>query len=383
MHDPNTTLEEDSLKDYIHNMSESTLTEESIMVEQAIVQAKSSSSFGVEIRPNVTDSSAGVGLRIYLPDRWSNKKLREQLELVAESEQLRVEALEWQELLAIYRDFCTYRMLQKQIILYENELNILKPYLAQADHSVEQHQLKITDRTNIYSTYLDIINNQGKIKIEIIDIERRLYLTLGSKANLKAFSETAIITLPTKLEIKTLLQQAQENRADYQRLEVDSRRLDAAEAIAHSEDGFHLKYIQPTYEANYNEGESSYGISAAIVLPWGNKNQDVAVYKQQKLKTLSTMALQRKIMQQQLQVLVNTAHALDKQIEETNQLIRPLLKQLESDLKQITGGTLNQVCCWMNIRGQILDTRVQNTQAECERERIAVELAKELGTFNQ
>jgi hypothetical protein len=37
----------------------------------------------------------------------------------------------------------------------------------------------------------------------------------------------------------------------------------------------------------------------------------------------------------------------------------------------------------MNIRGQILDTRVQNTQAECERERIAVELAKELGTFNQ
>jgi hypothetical protein len=381
--DINTILTTNDLNTSIRNLSESALVEESTMVKQAIVQAKSSSSFGMQVRPNVTDDSAGVGLRIYLPDRWSNKKLREQLKLVAESEQLRVEGLEWQELLTVYRYFCTYRMLQKQIALYVDELNIFKPYLTQADHSVEQHQLKIADRTDIYSTYLDIVNNKNKAELELIDIERRLYLTLGSKANLNAFSEIATITLPAKLEINALLQQAQENRTDYQLLEVNSKSLDAAGAIAHSEDGFHLKYIQPEYQVDYNEGESSYGISAAFVLPWGNRNKDVAVYKQQKIQTLSTIALQRRIMQEQLQVLVNTSYALDEQIEKGKQLTTPLLKQLESDLKQMTGGTLNQACCWMGIRERILDTKLQTTQAECEREKIAVELAKELGTFAQ
>lgn len=381
MLDFNTILKKYSLGDSIRNMSDSTLLEESITLEQATVQAKNRSNFGMELRPSVTDSDVGVGLRIYLPNRWSNKKLHEQLELVAESEQLRVAALEWQELLTVCRDFCNYRMFHKQIDLYDDELKALKPYLAKADRQVQQHQLSVIDRANLYSIYLNLLNNQNKAGIKLIGIEQQLHMALGSKAKLESFSKMATIILPTELEIKDLIIQAQKHRADYQRLEVNSRSLDAAETLARSEDGFHLKYIQPGYEVDYNDGESSWGVSAAFVLPWGNKNPDVAVYKQQKIQTLSSMALQRKVIEERLQVLIDTSYDLEKQIEKSNNVTAPLISQLENDLKQITGGPLNQVCCRMDIRKRILDAKLQNTQAECEREHIAVELAEELGTF--
>ncbi|MCK5676509.1 MAG: hypothetical protein KAH99_05795, partial [Verrucomicrobia bacterium] len=102
-----------NLHEAIRIRSESVLLDELTALEQAEAQAKSRSEYGLELRPRVTNSEVGLALRIYLPDRWSKDKLREQLALVAESEQLRVAALDWQEVMAVYRDFCAYRMLRR------------------------------------------------------------------------------------------------------------------------------------------------------------------------------------------------------------------------------------------------------------------------------
>jgi hypothetical protein len=359
------------------------LLKESVMVEQAAAQVQSRSEFGMELRPRVTDNAVGVGFRIYLPDRWSKDRLREKLSLVAQSEQLRVAALEWQELLTVYRDFCFFRMLNKQRDLYVAELEIIEPYLVQADRSVDKNHLAVTDRAKLYSFYLDLMNDHRKVEMERIGIQKRLHLVLGSHANLEIFSETAIIVLSPQFEISELVRQAQSNRADFQRLEVDSRSLAVAEALARSEDGFRLKYIQPEYGMNYDNGNRSWGISASFILPWGTRNPDIAVYQQKQAFATSAMALQRRIMEERLQVLVSTASAFREQIEKNNRLIRPLLEQLESDLKQMGSGLFDQLRDRMEIRERILNTALQSAETECERELLAVDLAKELGTLGE
>ena len=107
------------VEDTLSKRSERAVIDESMAAEQARARAQSRSEYGLELRPRVTDSDAGVALRIYLPSRWNKSKLREQLTLVTESEQLRVAALEWQELMQVYRSFCDYRMFQSQRALYE------------------------------------------------------------------------------------------------------------------------------------------------------------------------------------------------------------------------------------------------------------------------
>ncbi|MCF7848362.1 MAG: hypothetical protein K9M45_05880 [Kiritimatiellales bacterium] len=375
---------EAELKASVRARSESALLEESTAAKQAAAQAKSRSEYGLELRPRVTDSDAGVGLRIYLPDRWSKKKLREQLVLVAQSEQLRVAALEWQELLAAYRDFCTYRMLRKQLTLHAAELEILEPYLAQADLSVQQHQLAVADRVKLYSLYLDLLNDREKNEMEFIGIQRRLHLALGSKADLETFSKTATIEIPGRLEIGELVRQALGNRADYRRLDVEVRALGAAEAVARSEDGFRFKYIQPEYSVDFDgDREQTWGVSAAFVLPWGTRNPEIGAYQQQRMLVVSSMEQQRRIMEERLQVLLNASVALKEQIERRSHLVLPLVEQLETDLEQMDNLPLEQLLDLMSTRERILDAALQTAKAECERERIAVDLAEELGTLGE
>ncbi|WP_372846802.1 hypothetical protein, partial [Pontiella sp.] len=216
-------LDKWSLKEPVRERSERALLPESTAVEQAAAQAKSRSEYGLELRPQVTDSDVGVALRIYLPDRWSKNLLREQLALVAESEQLRVAALEWKDLLAVYRDFCSYRMHRRQLALYAEELDFLEPYLGKADLGVQRHQLSVVDRAKFYSLYLDLLNDRDKVEMANIDVQRRLQLALGPAADLEAFSQTAALALPTRLELGELVKHALQNRADYQRLDVEAQ----------------------------------------------------------------------------------------------------------------------------------------------------------------
>ena len=374
---------EAQLKASVRAHSEGALLKELVAEEQAAARAKSRSEYGIELRPGASDSDAGVVLRVYLPDRWSKKKLRDQLTLVAKSEELRVAALEWRELLAVYRDFCTYRMLDKQWELYDAELKIIRPYLAKADQGVKQNQLAVIDRAKLYSFYLDLMNDQGKVEMEFIGIQQRLHLVLGSNVSLETFAETAVIALPTKLEIGEMVRQAQSNRADFQRLDVEFKSLAAAEAVARSEDGFRLKYIQPEYEMDYDSGESRWGFSASFILPWGTLNPDIAVYQKQQELALSSMILQRRLVEERLQVLVNTSNAFKGQIEQRNHLIKPLLKQLEADLAVIESGQLKEIRDRLTIRERILDASLQTAKNECARERIAVDLAEEIGTLGE
>lgn len=360
------------------------LLDELIALEQADAQANSRSEYGLEFRPRITDSTVGVALRIYLPDRWSQNKLRNQLILVAESEQLRVAALEWRELMAVYRDFCTYRMLQKKLSLLDREIQQLAPYLDEADQSVKLRQLEVSDRARLYSHYLGIVNDREQIKSDFLVIKQQLRFALGHAANLNRYASIAVVEIPARREVDPLLQQALNQRSDYRQFEVQARSLNAAESVARSEDGFRLKYIQPDYRVNYKEGGGNWGLSASFILPWGTRNPDIAVYQQEHLLSLASMNLQRTQIEERLRVLLKTVEDHYTQSDERSRMLKPLLHQLSMDLERLNHtGQLAQLRERLSIRERILDMALQSATMQRQEERIGVDLAEEMGSLVQ
>ncbi len=372
----------DELTASLQALSERALLDESTAAEQAAAAARSDAGAGLELRPGFSEDEGSLAVRFYLPSRWSKTKLREQLSLVAQSEALRVDALEWQDLLSVYRDFCTYRMLDRQRELLSDEIRVFSSHLEQVDLAVQRHQFSVTDRAKLYGQALDLLNSRDKVEAGLLDVQRSLHQSLGSAADLDAFAETARIAPPSRLEFDELIRQALASRADYRRLDVEARSLDSAIAMARSENGFRFKHIQSEYKADQTgDGEGSWNVSAAFTLPWGNRNPDLAVYRKQQALALSAMALQRRVIEQRLLSLLQASEAFDEQIARRNRLVQPLVDQLAADLKQMEDGPLEQLRDRMMIRGQILDTVLQTARMECGRDRIAVDLAEELGTL--
>jgi len=367
----------------VKDRSEGVLLEETTAVEQARAAAQSRSEYGLELRPRVTGDDVGAALRIYLPSRWNKSKLREQLALVAQEEQLRVAALEWQDLMAVYRGFCEYRMLNKQLKIYQKELDTLEPYLEKANIEVELNQLSVTDRAKLYSLYLDLVNSQEKVHADLLENRQELQLLVGAEANLEQMAEAALITMPPRAEFERLFQQALKNRSDFQLHRAQVRSTSAAEAVARSEDGFRLKYIQPDIQVDYNDGETSFGLSASFILPWGTRNPDIAVYQQQRALSLSVMELQRRLIADRLRVLLETAEVYYAQSAERSGRIKPLLLKLDADLKTMETGRLEELRDVMLVRERILDVSLQTTRAISNKERIAIDIAEEIGTLAQ
>lgn len=166
----------DELTTSLQALSERVLLDESTAAEQAATEARSDSGAGLELRPGYSEDNSSHAVRLYLPSRWTQTKLHEQLSLVAQSEELRVAALEWQDLLSVYRDFCTYRMLNKQLVLLTDEIDTLTPSLNQADLSVQQHQFSVTNRAKLYGEALDLLNAQQKVETELLG---GIYSALG------------------------------------------------------------------------------------------------------------------------------------------------------------------------------------------------------------
>lgn len=378
-----TLMQRGDLSTAVKRRSEGVLIDESIAVEQARASAQSRSEYGLELRPRITDTDVGAALRIYLPSRWNKSKLREQLTLVAQEEQLRVAALEWQDLMDVYRGFCEFRMLNAQLKIYQTELNALDPYLEKANLEVELNQLSVRDRAKLYSLYLDLVNSQEKVSADLLENRQKLHLLVGPEANLEDMAQTALISMPPQTEFESLFQQALKNRSDFQLHSAHARSTSAAEAVARSEDGFRLKYIQPDIQVDYNEGETTFGLSASFILPWGTRNPDIAVYQQQQVLSQSVMELQRRLIGDRLRVLLKTADAYYAQATERSERIKPLLTKLDTDLKTMDTGRLEELRDVLLVRERILDVSLQTTRSICNKERIAVDLAEEIGTLAQ
>lgn len=376
--DLDTLMQNSDLKTKVQSRSERVVLDETTAAEQARAQAQRRSDYGLELRPGITDSDVGVALRIYLPDRWNKSKLREQLMLVAATEQLRVAALEWQELMQVYRKFCEYRMFQQQLDVFEKELQFLEPHLKQANLDVESNQLAVTDRAKLYSLYLDLVNDQEKVQADQLDVIQELHLLLGADADLNQMALRARVEMPPKTELNALLKRALKNRSDYRQFDAQARSLAAAEAVAESEAGFRLKYIQPSYQVDYNNGKSTAGISASFILPWGTRNPDITVYQQQRALTYSTMELQRIVIEHRLRVLIKSAENYYEQAGQRAETIKPLLTRLYSDLQAMDTGRLEDLRDQLLIRERILDVSLQTTRTICRKEQIAVDLAEEL-----
>lgn len=367
----------------IRARSEGALIEESVAVEQAAAEARFDAGAGLELRPGYSADESGLAVRLYVPSRWTNNKLREQLSLVAESEQLRVEELEWRELLSVYRNFCTYRMLRQQRELLRAEIRNFASQLERVDLAVQQHRFAVTDRARLYGQYLQLLNDLDDAEISFLNLERQLHLTLGAAADLDAYSKIVCLAPPSPLELNQLVLQALANRADCRLLDVDVRSMASAAALARSEDGFRLKHIQTEYNVDQTgDGEDRWNISAAFSLPWGHRKSDFAVYSKKQMLAISAMALRRKLIKEQLQSLLETSDAVTKQIERRIRLVRPLTEQLSADLKQLDNGSLGQLRDRMMVRERILDTSLQTVRMQCERERLAVDIAEQLGSLS-
>jgi hypothetical protein len=361
--------------------SERVLLEESTAAEQAAARARNDSGAGLELRPGFSKDEASLAVRLYLPSRLTQGNLREQLRLVAESESLRIDALEWQELLAVYRNFCTYRMLDRQRELFGGEISYLAVQLEQVDLAVQQHQFSSTERTKLVGQYLDLVNAQDEITIKILDLRQQLQRVLGFGADLDAFARTARIVLPGELEFDALLALALENRADYRRMGVEAESQETAATLARSEDGFRFKYIQSEYSVDQSgDGEDSWNVSAAFTLPGCNRNPDLAVYRRKQQLAISAMALQRRLMEERLRSLLQTSQSLDDQLALRTTIVEPRIQQLKADLAQMEGGPLVQLGDRLSIRERLLDTELQTVRLECEREKLAVDLVREIGT---
>ncbi len=360
--------------------SERALLEQSTAAEQARIQAQSGSGYELELRPRVSEDEVGVALRIYLPERWKKAALREQLSLVAESEQLRVAALEWQELMAAYRLFCDYRMLEQQQVLLTGELDEIEPWLAKADKAVELNQLAVASRTKFYSLYLDLINDLEKVKADRLENAQELRLLLGAEADLNRMASAAVVAMPPKVEFDTLLKQALENRSDYRNFDVQARSLATAVDAAESVEGFRLKYLQPSYEVDHNNGEGTLSLSASFILPWGRLRPDVDLYRRQQALAVSEQQLQRAVIGHRLRVLLKTAEAYYETASDRSERIKPIVEQINSDFEVIDTGRLEELGNLLAVRERLLDISLQTTKATCRQERLAVDLAEELGT---
>jgi hypothetical protein len=374
-------MQKAEIKQSVRARSEGALLESSIAVEQARAQAKSRSDYGLELRPRISDNDVGAALRIYLPSSWNKSALQQQLSLVAQTEYLRVAALEWVELMEVYRLFCEYRLCQAQDVLFADELAYLEPYLAQANEEVALNRLEVAERAKLYSRYLDLINNQEKVRSDRLDVEKNLYFLVGAEADLNEMAGVARVEMPSEMEFTALMQHALKNRSDYRQFQMNAQALDAAAQVARKEEGFRLKYIQPDYEVDYNNGESSFGLTASFVLPWGTKNPDIQVYQQQRAMELASMDLYQTQIADRLRVLLKTAEAYYAQSDARNEIIKPLLSQLSLDMKDIDTGRLAELRDLIEIRERILDAALQTVEATARNEEIAVDLAAELGSF--
>ncbi len=365
----------------IKHRGDGALLEESTAVEQARALARSRSDYGLELRPSVSDDDVGLALRIYMPDRWSKRRLHEQLTLAAQSEQLRVAALEWAQIVSVYRDFSTYRMLERQLLRIAEEQRYIEPILARADQSVEMNQLTVSDRARLYSTYLGLVNEHAKLAAKLIETKGRLKTILGAEADLEHLSTMAEIQMPSQLEIESLLRQAIHQRADIQRLAADYRSMQLAEESAKSEEGFRLKYLQPGYRIDYDDGSSGWEVSAAIILPWGTRNPDIAVYQAQQQLTLKALSEQKRMTEDKLSVLLETAKAYYALFAERNRHVQPLREQLDRDMTLMANLPFEEVRDTISIRRQLLDADLIDTESKFRMENVAIDLAEELGSM--
>jgi len=365
----------------VKQRSERTILNENIAVEQARARAQTRSDYGLELRSRVTNEDVAMALRIYLPEHWKKTKLREQLEQVAAAERLRVTALEWTELMEVYRLFCEYRAIQKNIELYEKEVAVLEPYLKKASEGIELNQLPVAERAKLTSIYLDLVNNHEAERMDLLVIERKIRLLVGLEADLEAMAEATVVRMPSKVEFSEMVEKAVANRSDYKQFEMAAQALQTAEDIAVQEDGFRLKYVQPQYSYDYKDDNHTYGISASFILPWGTKNPDIQVFQEQRKLLYSEQALKRMILEHRLNVLLASAEDYFTLATERNERIKPLLTLLVEDLVALDTGRLEDIRNLLLVRERVLDIQLGTTRAIEERERIAVELAAELGSL--
>lgn len=369
------------LQQTVHSRSEAALAEDRIAAEQAAARSRSGSAFGFELRPKLSENDAGTALRIYLPDRWSRKLMRQQLDLVSEATRLELQSVEWIELMEVYRNFCTCRMLQKQLALYDQELQQMEPWLEKNNLNLQQNQLSAEEYAKFYGDYLSLWNDREKAQDDLLETEQLLRLALGPSADLPALAGKAVIELPPdSLDIKTLADQALRNRADYRQLDAEARSLGVSRDIARSENRPGIDFIQPEFSSDRDTGESTWEVSASIVL-WKTRDPDIAAYEKQRMLALAEQARQRMLIEDRLQVLLDAVRTCEKQQAERNQRLTPLLEQLNKNLAVMDAGVLEKFRDLMAVRRRILDVALQTSKMACKQELLAVDLAEELGTL--
>ncbi|MBN2685521.1 MAG: hypothetical protein JXR40_09605 [Pontiellaceae bacterium] len=139
------------------------------------------------------------------------------------------------------------------------------------------------------------------------------------------------------------------------------------------------KYIQPSYSVDYNTGKDAWELSAAVVLPWGRSNPDIALYRRHQAFSLANQSFQRQMIQDRLKVMLDTVDDYRALADEQDARIEPVLDRLNNDLQQMERVPLDQVRNLLSIRKQMLDASVLVIEKEWRLEGLSVDFAEELG----
>lgn len=107
-------MEQPSFRETVRNQNEAGLKAELAELEKAEIRSDYDSGYSFELRPSIKRDEAGVALRFNLAERLDQARLEQQLNLAAMSEQYMLDVLEWEEVVSVYREFCSYRKFRDQ-----------------------------------------------------------------------------------------------------------------------------------------------------------------------------------------------------------------------------------------------------------------------------
>ncbi len=373
-------MEQPSFRETVRNQNEAGLKAELAELEKAEIRSDYDSGYSFELRPSIKRDEAGVALRFNLAERLDQARLEQQLNLAAMSEQYMLDVLEWEEVVSVYREFCSYRKFRDQAELLEKECAFVEPYLEKADQAVLDHHLSVEDRARFYVSYLDILNELGERRNELHDAENALRTILGPTEDLDKLAAQAIIVLPENMDIKELVSMALEQRADYRVHDIEINAMMLAGEAAKEQEQFRLEFIQPSFSVDHNEGHSEWELTASFLLPWGVRNPDIPVIRQQMELAVAAKNQKERLIEARFKAILDMIESY--RVQETERLQRnaPVVSQLEKDAQAIAGLPLDRARDLIVIHEQILKSSLQALDSKYREESLAIDLAEQLGS---
>lgn len=346
---------------------------EAAEAEASLIRAGSS----LELRPEITDDDYGAGLRWYLPT-LSKHALKDRLMLAAEQEKLRIDALEWRDVISTYELLSQYRYLKAKEALFAKKASKIEDLIQKVDEAVKKKQLTRTDRAKFYGDYLDIINASNDLQYDLNELIIEIQAILGVHINIEAMAQRALITIPDQITLDNLIDEAMRSRVDYKQLQVTAEALAQEKKLLKKKSGIRLKFLQASINNDFDNNTSG-RLSASIHL-WDDTPDKFSLSKKENL-VHAQLDYQRNVIKNELENTFQSYNRTKRLNAEQRLLTDIIVAQLTSDLKTLRNQPLAQQRDVLALEKELLDAELQKTRNTYLIEKRAIALARSLGSI--